>query len=284
MTSDRRTGRPPRPDDRAAAGERFRLGFGTYQLDDFETCAGTVARALETGYRHIDTAQMYGNEAAVGAGIERADVLREEVLVTTKVHPCNLSYERVLETAAASRDRLGVGAIDVLYVHWPVQEYNPEGTLAAFNDLLADGTIRHVGFSNFTRPLFDEALDRLDAPPIAHQVELHPFFQQRELREHAREHGHWLVGYCPLARGGVFDDPTLGEIAEKHGVSEARVTLSWLLDKDAIMAVPKARGDHVRDNHEARSLTLDAEDVTRIDALDRGERFIDDTPDGAPVG
>jgi 2,5-diketo-D-gluconate reductase B len=283
MTSER-SARLERPSVATAATEACRIGLGTYQIEDPETCATTVARALETGYRHVDTAQMYENEAAVGAGIDRADVPRDEVVVATKIHPRNLSYEDVLETAAASRDRLGVETIDLLYVHWPVQAYDPDRTLAAFNDLLAYGTIRHVGLSNFTPTLLDEALDRLDEPPVAHQVECHPFYQQRTLREYARDHDHWLVGYCPLARGGVFDDPTLAAIAEQHGVSEARVTLAWFLRTEATMAVPKARGAHVDDNHEAFSLALDEDELAQIDALDRGERFIDDTPDGAPVG
>jgi 2,5-diketo-D-gluconate reductase B len=260
----------------------FRLGLGTYQNSDPERCASTVAQALEVGYRHIDTAQMYGNEAAVGEGIRRADVPREDVFVATKVHPENLASEDVVESTRASLDRLGLETVDLLYVHWPVGDYDPEGTLAAFDELRASGAVRHVGLSNFTPELLDEAIDVLEADPYAHQVELHPFCQQRELQRYAREHDHWLAGYCPLARGGVFGNEVLADIADEHGASEAQVVLAWHLSKETVAAVPKATGDHVAENLAAVDLELTDRDVERIDALDRGERFIDDTPGEVP--
>jgi len=265
-----------------SVNDRFRIGLGTYQNTDSEECASTVARALEMGYRHVDTAQMYGNEAAVGEGVRRADVPREAVTVATKVHPENLAYDDVVESTEASLDRLGLETVDLLYVHWPVDAYDPEATLAAFDELRRSGAVRHIGLSNFTPELLEEAFELLEEPPYAHQVELHPFCQQPELQRYAREHDHWLVGYCPLARGSVFENEVLTDIADEHGVSEARVTLAWFLTKDNVSAVPKATGEHVRDNIGAFDLELTTREIERIDALDRGERFIDDTPAEVP--
>jgi len=149
------------------------LGLGTYDITDHEVCAESVETALEVGYRHVDTAEGYDNERAVGEGIAAADVDREDVFVATKVSSENLAREDVLEHARASADRLGVETLDLLYVHWPIRAYDPEGTLAALDELYDEGLVRHVGLSNFLPGQLDEALDRLEAPLFAHQVECH---------------------------------------------------------------------------------------------------------------
>jgi len=251
------------------------LGLGTWQNEDPAQCAESVETALETGYRHVDTAQAYGNEEAVGRGIERADVDRDAVFLATKVWIDNLAHDDVLETAEESLERLGVDSVDLLYVHWPARAYDPEGTLAAFDELHDEGKIDRVGVSNFEPAQVDAAIDVLDAPLFANQVELHPFLPQDELREHCADRDVEVVAYSPLARGEVFGDPTLGAIAEKHGVSEARVSLAWLREK-GVTAIPKATSaDHVRDNWASLDLALDPEDVERIDAIDRRDRRVD---------
>ncbi|MFC4248207.1 aldo/keto reductase [Natribaculum luteum] len=252
------------------------IGLGTYQNTDPEVCAASVETALNLGYRHVDTAEMYENEAAVGEGIAAADVDREDVFVATKLHSSNLAYDDVLECARASRDRLDVDVVDLLYVHWPLRTYDTEETLAAFDRLYDEGLIRHVGLSNFTPELLEEALDHLDAPLFAHQVECHPLLQQEELRAYAREHGHHLVAYSPLAKGSVAEVPELVEIAEKHGATPAQVSLAWLLSKDEVVAIPKATSEaHIRENREAQQLSLSDEDLARIDAIDRERRQVD---------
>ncbi|WP_284013392.1 aldo/keto reductase [Halobaculum litoreum] len=255
------------------------IGLGTSANDDFEECAETVRTALELGYRHVDTAQMYDNEAAVGEGIRRADVDRDEVVVATKVHPDNLAYDDATRTARESLERLDLDAVDLLYVHWPISAYDPEETLRAMDDLRAEGLCDQVGLSNFTPALLDEARDLLDAPVVAHQVECHPLFPQAELRAYAVEHGHTLVGYSPLGRGEALDDPLLAEIAEKHDTSTAAVCLAWAFAQDALVPIPKATGDHVRANFAAQELELDDEDLARIADYDVRERVID--PDAA---
>ncbi|MFC7198690.1 aldo/keto reductase [Halospeciosus flavus] len=262
------------------ADERFELGLGTYKNTDPAECAATVEMALDVGYRHVDTAQMYDNEAAVGRGIERAPVDREDVFLATKVHPENLAYEDVLDTTEESLEKLGTDYVDLLYVHWPAKAYDAEETLSALDELHDEGRIEHVGLSNFTPALLDEARDHLDAPVFAHQVEMHPLLQQETLHEYAVEHDHWLVAYSPIARGEVFDVPEIREIADKHGVTPAQVSLAWLVQKENVAAIPKATGAHVRENWEARELELDERDVTTIDGLGGEERLVD--PEMAP--
>ncbi len=258
-----------------------RLGLGTWSNDDPGQCATSVRTALELGYRHIDTAQGYGNEEAVGQGIERADVPREEVLVATKVSTGNLSPEDVIESTERSREKLGVDTIDLLYVHWPLRTYEAAETLPAFNELCDDGIIDHVGLSNFEPDQLDEATEHLSVPILAHQVEMHPQCPQGELLNYAREDDHWLVAYSPLARGQLFDHPVVSAVANEADAHPAQVLLAWLLSKDNVAAIPKATGrDHIESNYEAQELALSDDQVARIDAIDEEDRIVD--PGNAP--
>ncbi|MFB6136072.1 MAG: aldo/keto reductase [Halobacteriaceae archaeon] len=259
------------------------VGLGTWQNTDPEVCTRSVEYALELGYRHVDTAQFYRNEEHVGEGLARADVDRDGVVVATKVHPEG-PYESVDDVVGAARgccERLGVDYLDLLYVHWPVGNYDPETVMPQFDDAVEEGLIRHVGVSNFEPEIVEAAQAELEAPVFANQVEMHPLLQQERLHEHALEHDYWLVAYSPLARGEVFEVPELQEIAEKHGVSEAQVSLAWLTAKENVVAVPKASTrEHLRDNWAARDLELDAEDREKIAGIDRTERLLDRA--GAP--
>ena len=252
------------------------LGIGTYENTDHEVCANSVETALNVGYRHVDTAEGYDNEVAVGDGIVSSGVDREEVFLATKVSPDNLAYDDVLEHARASIERLGVETLDLLYVHWPIRAYDREATLAAFDELYEEGLIRNVGLSNFTPELLEDAIETLSAPLFAHQVECHPLFQQAELRAMASEHGHHLVAYTPLAKGDVTEIPEVVDIAEKHDATPAQVALSWLLSKESVAAIPKsATPEHIRENFGALEVTLDDADVARIDDIDREKRYVD---------
>lgn len=250
-----------------------RLGFGTVGVTD----PATIEMALEVGYRHLDTAQWYENEDVVGRGIERSSVPREEITVATKVLPDNLGAADVRRSTEASLDRLGLDTVDLLYVHWPTNAYDPVETLGAFDKLYDEQMIRYVGLSNFTPTLLDEAREILAAPILATQVEMHPLLPQRELVEYVRDAGMHLVAYSPLAQGRVFDEPVLADVAERHGVSVAQVSLAWLFSHDNVAAIPKASGDHITDNYEALSLDLSDEDIARIDAIDRVVRTVDPT-------
>jgi 2,5-diketo-D-gluconate reductase B len=251
------------------------LGLGTWENDDPEECAESVRVALEAGYRHVDTAQAYGNEGSVGEGIERADVPREGLFLATKLWIENLGYEDAIDSARASLDRLGTDYVDLLYVHWPAGEYDPEETFRALADLVDDGLVERVGVSNFEPAQLDTAREASDVPIAANQVECHPLLRQETLRAYGEEHDVPIVAYSPLARGAVFDVPELNAIAEKHGASEAQVSLAWLREK-GIPAIPKATGEeHIRDNWGSLDLSLDAEDVETIDGIDRTERQVD---------
>ncbi len=253
-----------------------RLGYGTYTLDDPEECASGVAHAIETGYRHIDTAQGYDNESFVADGIDRSPIGHEDLFVATKLSTDNLSYDDAVSTAKASRERLGVDSIDLLYVHWPINTYDPEETLPALDHLVEAEVVDRIGLSNFRPDQLREAMERLDHEVFAHQVECHPLCQQDALRDIAREHGHWLVAYSPIARNHVADVDALCKIAEKHDTTPAAVSLAWLLSKARVSPIPKAAShDHVTANWAARELDLDAEDIDRIDELDREERVVD---------
>jgi len=257
------------------------IGLGTYKQSNRAECVDSVGTALDVGYCHVDTAQYYDNERFVGEGLAAADADSSDVFVATKLWHDQLAPETVSEAARESRDRLGVPSIDLLYVHWPAGEYSPEETLGAFDELRADGVIEHVGVSNFTPELLNEARAVADSPIVANQVEMHPLLQQRELHEYAVEHDLTLVAYSPLARGTVTEVPELVEIGAKHGVSAAQVSIAWLCGKEKVVPIPKATGrEHIAANYEARTLDLDADDVERIESIERTERTA--TPSFAP--
>ncbi|WP_253736272.1 aldo/keto reductase [Halohasta salina] len=265
----------PAVDDCPSSNDIPMLGLGTWENDDPEACAASVETALEMGYRHIDTAQAYGNETAVGEGLAAADVDREEIFLATKVWIDNLAHDDVIETTEASLDRLGVESVDLMYVHWPSRTYDAEETLAAFNELHADGKIDRIGVSNFEPEQLREAIEISDAPIVANQVECHPLLQQEELRAVCEEEGVELVAYSPLARGDVFDVPELQAIADDHDASAAQVSLAWLRQQ-GVTAIPKATGEaHIRDNWQSLSLTLSDEEIDRIESIEQTGRRVD---------
>jgi len=256
------------------------LGLGTWENTDPEECANAVETALEMGYRHVDTAQAYDNEEHVGRGIERADVPREEVFLATKVWIDRLDRDGVVASTEESLAKLGVDAVDLLYVHWPCRTYDPDETLGAFDELYERGLTDRVAVSNFQPEQVDEAVEVADAPVFANQIEVHPFLPQRELVDHCRERGIEVVAYSPLARGAVFEHETLTDIAESHDASAAQVSLAWLRER-GITAIPKAASAaHVADNWRSLDLDLSDEAVARIDAIGERDRRID--PDWAP--
>jgi diketogulonate reductase-like aldo/keto reductase len=253
-----------------------RLGFGTYRMDERDECVEAVERAMQTGYEHVDTAQMYDNEEYVGEGLDASGVDRDDVFVATKLDTDNLAYDDVLETTEESAERLGTDSIDLLYVHWPLKTYDPDETLPALDELVDDGLVERVGLSNFRPDQIREAVERLDAPLYAHQVEMHPMLPQEELHELAVEEDHRLVAYCPIARGKVADVPEIQQVAEKHDATAAQVSLAWLMDKENVTAIPKsASPDHIEENYGSLELELDDEDRETIDGIEARERIVD---------
>ncbi|MFO7926634.1 MAG: aldo/keto reductase [Halobacteriota archaeon] len=256
------------------------LGLGTWQNDDPDACAESVRIAVEMGYRHVDTAQIYRNEGAVGRGLTEASVDRDDVFLATKVWINKLAYDDVIELTEESLERLGTDYLDLLYVHWPSGEYDPEETLSAFEQLRDDGLIERIGVSNFEPNHLEAAQAAIDAPIFANQVEMHPLLQQHELREFCADVGVELVAYSPLARGDVFEVDVLSDIADANDVSEAQVSLAWLREK-GVTTIPKATGsEHIRDNWASLSLELSGDEIERIDAIDTERRKIN--PDFGP--
>lgn len=253
-----------------------KLGLGTWQNTKPEECKRSVEKALNMGYKHIDTAQAYDNEEYVGNGLEAANVDREDFFLASKVWIDNLSPAKVVSSTEESMRKLGVDKIDLMYIHWPAGDYNARKTLKSFKDLVQDGKIGSIGISNFRPDQVDEAMEIAGEHIIANQVEMHPLLKQEELLKKCREHDIDLVAYSPLARGKVFDIPMMREIANKHDVSPAQVSLAWLMQKDNVKAIPKASSEeHIRDNFGSLDLQLDDEDVERIDSLEKRERVVD---------
>ena len=256
------------------------LGIGTWENTDPEDCATAVETALEMGYRHVDTAQIYGNEEDVGRGIERANVPREDVFLATKVWIDHLGHDGVVESTEESLAKLGVDSVDLLYVHWPCRTYDPAETLGAFNELYEAGLTDRIAISNFEPDQVDEAVETAEAPIFANQIEIHPFLPQRELVDHCQERGIEVVAYSPLARGGVFESDVLAETADDHDASAAQVSLAWLRER-GITTIPKATSaDHIEDNWLSIELNLSKEEIARIDAIGERDRRVD--PDWAP--
>lgn len=263
-----------------ATGARIpALGFGTFELQG-RACRDAVAEALATGYRHIDTAQMYDNETEVGSAMRHAEPPRDAVWLTTKLALDNVSPPRVRDSVRESLKRLATDYVDLLLIHWPDDEIPLADTLGAMMDLQREGLTRYVGVSNFTPRLLEEALTL--APVICNQVEYHPFLAQRALLRIARDSDTALVAYSPLARGMVMSNGTLKEIGERHGKSAAQIALRWLLQHKKVVAIPKASTrDHILSNIDVFDFELGEDEMTAIRELDEGERLID--PSWAPA-
>ncbi|NLV14990.1 aldo/keto reductase [Haloarcula argentinensis] len=242
------------------------LGLGTWQLTG-QTCRETVETALEMGYRHIDTAQAYGNERQVGLGIEAATVDRENVFLTTKLDGSNRDERSVRRSTRESLNKLGTDYLDLLLIHWPNTPWmaSLSETLGAMNDLVEEGLVRHIGVSNFSPALLDEARDSSSAPIFTDQVQYHPYWDQRKLLDYCRIHDVLLTAYSPLARGGVLDDPALVQIGNKYGKSPAQVALRWLLQQDGVAAIPKASSrEHLEANMAVFDFELTDAEMERI--------------------
>lgn len=257
-----------------------RIGLGTWALRGAEA-QRAVESAIALGYRHIDTAAMYGNEEAVGAGIAASGLPRSDIFLTTKVWWTDLAPDALRASAEASLQRLGTPYADLVLIHWPAPGMDLPASLGALAMLQADGLARAVGVSNFPPGLLRRALDLGIAPIAALQVECHVYLWQEPLAALCRRHGLALTAYSPIAKARVNDDPVLQGIAAKHGATPVRVALAWLLAQDNLVAIPKSgRPEGQRDNLAAAALRLDAADLAAIAALPKDRRLVN--PDFAP--
>jgi diketogulonate reductase-like aldo/keto reductase len=242
------------------------LGFGTFRLDG-STARRMVAYALELGYRHIDTAQMYGNEAEVGEAIAASGVPREQIWLTTKIWPDHFRDGALQRAAEVSVRRLGT-VPDLLLLHWPNPSVPRAETIRALNDARRRGLTRHIGISNSPVALIRESVAASEAPLLTDQVEYHPLLSQRAVLEEMRAQGMVLTAYSPLARGDLFADPVLRRIGEPHGKSPGQVALRWLLQQDGVAAIPRSsREAHAKANFEIFDFSLSEAEMAEIAAL-----------------
>jgi 2,5-diketo-D-gluconate reductase B len=250
-----------------------KLGFGTWEILGRD-CEEAVADALEIGYRHIDTAQAYDNEAQVGKALAASDIPRQELWLTTKLWRDEFSADRVLPSTEGSLEKLQVNYVDLLLLHWPNDAVPLEETLEALAGLREEGLIKHFGVSNFPAGMLRDALEV--APIFADQVEFHPFLGQDELVALAAEKDFMVTAYSPLARGKVPGDETLRAIGEQYGKTAGQVALRWLLDKPNVATIPKASSRERRlENFEVFDFELSDEDRATIDGLPKDGRILD---------
>jgi 2,5-diketo-D-gluconate reductase B len=258
------------------------LGLGTFRLQG-QQAFDSVAMGLELGYRHIDTAQIYGNEEEVGSALAASSVARDEVFVTTKIWTANLAGELVAPSLKESLRKLRLEQVDLTLVHWPSpgREVPVRETMEALLAAREAGLTAAIGISNFPVALMREAIDAVGAHNIAtNQVELHPYLQNRRVAAFARETGIHVTVYMPLAYGKVMDDEVVKRIAARHAATPAQVTLAWLLAKDYAVIPSSTKRANLAGNLQAPRLVLEADDVAALDALDRGERLV--SPEFAP--
>ncbi|MTI87827.1 MAG: aldo/keto reductase [Balneolaceae bacterium] len=256
------------------------IGLGTHRLIGNE-CEKTVRTALNLGYRHIDTAQMYKNEREIGSAIQRSHIDREELFITTKVWHTNLEHDDLLKITETSLSEMDTPYVDLLLIHWPNSDYNVEKTLEAMLLLRDQGKALSIGVSNFPMKLLKEVNEELGAPIFCNQVEYHPFLGQLDLLDYAAERDILVTAYCPLAQGKVAEEPLLQKLGEKYGKTPAQIALRWLIEQEQVAAIPKASTEeHLKENMDIYDFMLEDDDFYAIDDLDESLRIIN--PDFAP--
>ena len=248
------------------------LGVGTYKVPG-EVTADLVAGALAAGYRHIDTAALYGNEREVGEGLRASGLDRDDVFVTTKVWNDDHGFDETLRAFDASAERLGLDRVDLYLIHWPIPSAGRYvDTWRALRRLQEEGRVTSIGVSNFSPVHIERLRDETGVLPVIDQVELHPRFPQSELVEWNTAQGIVTESWAPLARGGLLDEPVLADIAARHDKTPAQVVIRWHLDRGLVVFPKSVSLDRLRENGDVFDFTLDAEDHAKIATLETGER------------
>jgi 2,5-diketo-D-gluconate reductase B len=260
-----------------------KIGCGTWQLRG-AACAEIVAEALKLGYRHIDTAQGYENEEAVGEGIRASGIPRREIFVTTKVRP-DLAAEGLLQKSTEdSLRRLGVDTIDLLLLHWPSPSVPVSESARALSDAKRRGLTKHIGVSNLTIAKLDEAISASPEPLVAAQIEYHPYLNQSRILAAVRQHGLATIAYCPIALGKVASDPRLVQIGQNYHKTAAQVTLRWLIQQDGVAAIPKtSQPDRLKENLSVFDFQLTSDEMREIGAMVRPNSRLVNEPQWVPA-
>ncbi len=252
------------------------LGYGTWQLTGAQ-CQSGVEKALEIGYRHIDTAQIYENEEEVGAGIAASGVKRNDIFLTTKIWNSNLRDGALQKSLDESLKKLKVDHVDLLLIHWPITEVPFAEQLKALQAVQKEGKTTLIGVSNYTVAQLKEVIEKIGAKVVTNQVEYHPYLSQKPLLDYTRAHNMFLTAYCPLARGKVADDAVIAKIAKKYNKTAGQVTLRWLVQQEGVAAIPKSGSEkHIRENFEIFDFKLELGEMNEISALARPDgRIVD---------
>ncbi len=251
-----------------------RLGLGTFRMQG-DACRAAIESALAIGYRHIDTAEMYGNEEAIGAALAASRLPRKDLHVTTKVWNDNLAPEAIRRAFETSLKKLRLDQIDLYLVHWPARGMNLPAMFETLMKLREEGRTRAIGLANFNIALLRTVVEEIKAPIACNQVEYHVMLDQTPLRKYLAAKAIPLVAYCPLAQGRVASNETRVAIGRKHGATAAQVALKWLLDQDGVAAIPKAsRKESQQANLDAFNIGLDDEDRRAIAALPKDRRCV----------
>ncbi len=249
------------------------LGFGVFQVAP-QDAERVVSTALETGYRSIDTAAAYQNEEGVGRAVASSGLAREDVFVTTKLWNSDHGYDQTLRAFDASAGRLGLDTVDLYLIHWPVPTADRYvETWKALEKLAADGRVRAIGVSNFTVEHLRRLFAETGTVPAVNQVELHPHFQQTELRAEHTEHGIATEAWSPLGQGAALSDATITRLAKRHGVTPAQVVLRWHLQVGNIVIPKSVTPARIQENFDVVTFDLSAEDLTAIADLETGRRI-----------
>jgi 2,5-diketo-D-gluconate reductase B len=258
-----------------------RLGLGTFRLQG-DACRAAVESALGMGYRHIDTAEMYGNEDAIGPAIAASGVARKDLHVTTKVWNENLAPDAIRKAFDTSLKKLKLDHVDLYLVHWPSPDMKLPAVLETLMKLKEEGRTRAIGVANFNIALLKQAVEEIKAPIACNQIEYHVMLDQTPIRKYMAEKSIPLVAYCPLAQGRAASDEALVAIGKKHNASAAQVALKWLLDQDGVAAIPKAsRAESQKANLGVLNVKLDDDDRKAIASLPKDQRFV--KPGFSPV-
>ena len=259
-----------------AGGARIPLlGLGTWELRG-NVCVRAVEQALRLGYRHVDTAELYDNEAAVGEGLRASGISRGEVFVTTKIWPAHFAPGDLQRAARACLTRLKLSAVDLLLLHWPNPQIPIAETLAALARVKREGLTRHIGISNFTVAQLEQAVRASSEPLVCDQIECHPFLDQTKVIAACRRHGMAVVAYSPLARGNAVADKVLGRIGAAHGKTAAQVSLRYLVQQHIVVIPRTAKVERLKENAAIFDFVLSNKEMAEIAALaHRRSRVVD---------
>src|SRR3954449_7362755 len=249
------------------------LGFGVFQIDPGET-AEAVQRALDVGYRHIDTAEGYQNEAGVGEGVRASGLSRDEVFVTSKLDNSQHRPDDARRAFEATLSELQMDHVDLFLIHWPLPTlYDGDfvSTWKTLEEFKADGRAKSIGVSNFLPEHLERVIDTCEVVPAVNQIEVHPYMANKELREFGESRGVVTEAYSPIAQGELLDDPVLNEIAEEGGKSVAQVVLRWHIQIGAVIFPKSTKPERMRENFELFDFELSSDQLSQIDGLDKGD-------------